>query len=37
MKKLRELAVDEEFQMYTLIKSADVRMANVVGVIKHPL
>ncbi|GGI66644.1 3'-5' exoribonuclease YhaM [Enterococcus alcedinis] len=28
MKKLRELAVDEEFQMYTLIKSADVRMAK---------
>ena len=28
MKKLRELVVDEEFKMYTLIKSADIRMAK---------
>ena len=28
MKKLRELVVDEEFQIYTLIKNADIRMAK---------
>ncbi len=28
MKKLRELAVDENFQMFVLIKNADVRMAK---------
>ncbi|MGX7196432.1 3'-5' exoribonuclease YhaM family protein [Enterococcus olivae] len=28
MKKLRELAVDEAFQMFVLIKNADVRMAK---------
>lgn len=28
MKKIRELAVDEEFQLFALIKNADVRMAK---------